>query len=178
MRMRWKNVVFCKDKRRIKKTYYESFSKKERMSWTLMLSLSCTPTTKFRSFYDDEKLCGFIYYGALGNYVFVMFFAVDTKLRSRGYGSKILAELRTQYPNRKILVTIDPPSRDGVDIKTRRKQFYIRNGFKETGYYIKSFGNEQEILLSGGKFSKVGFSVFLLIYSCFAIWPRIEKHDF
>ena len=103
--------------------------------------------------------------------------AVDAKLRSRGYGSEILAELRTQYPNRKILVTIDPPSRDGVDIKTRRKQFYIRNGFNETGYYIKSFGNEQEILLSGGKFSKVGFSVFLLIYSCFAICPRIEKHD-
>ena len=32
--------------------------------------------------------------------------AVDAKLRSRGYGSEILAELRTQYPNRKILVTI------------------------------------------------------------------------
>lgn len=76
---------------------------------------------------------------------------------------------------RKILVTIDPPSRDVVDIKTRRKHFYIRNGFKETGYYIKSFGNEQEILASGGEFSKVGFSVFLLIYGCFAIWPRIEK---
>ena len=35
--MKWKNVVFCKDKRTIKKTYYESFSKTERMPWTLML---------------------------------------------------------------------------------------------------------------------------------------------
>ena len=121
--MRWKNVVFCKDKRTIKKTYYESFSQTERMPWTLMLLLSCTPTTRFRSFYDDEKLCGFIYYGALSSYVFVMFFAVDVELRGRGYGSKILAELRTQYPNRKILVTIDPPSRDMAHAHSERGRF-------------------------------------------------------
>lgn len=129
--MRWKNVVFCKDKRMIKKTYYESFSQKERMSWTVMLSLSCTPTTKFRSYYDDEKLCGFIYYGALGNYVFVIFFAVDVELRSRGYGRKILTALSTQDPNRKILVTIDPQSRDVVDIKLEERSFIFETDLKK-----------------------------------------------
>ena len=50
-------------------------------------------------------------------------------------------------------------------------------GFGETGFCIKSFGDVQEILISGGQFSRVGFSVFLLLYSCFAIWPIIKRND-
>lgn len=175
--MKWKNVIFCKEKAAIKEIYCEAFTKSERMPWGFMLVLSCIPTTRFRAFYEDEKLCGFLYYGVLGRYLFVMFFSVKVELRCCGYGSRILTELRKQYPNHRIIVTIEPPLRDVLDIRARRKQFYLRNGFGETGFCIKSFGNVQEILISGGQFSRVGFSVLLLLYSCFAIWPIIKRND-
>lgn len=60
--MRWTDILLCKDKRKIKGIYYESFPSKERMPWAMMLFLSMLPTTKFKAIYDDEKLCGFIYF--------------------------------------------------------------------------------------------------------------------
>ena len=173
--MRWTDILLCKDKRKIKGIYYESFPSKERMPWVMMLFLSMLPTTKFKAIYDDEKLCGFIYFGVLGKHVFVMFFAVDSELRNCGYGSKILSELKERYPKKTIVVTIEPTVNTSLDIRGRRKQFYIRNNFAETGCFIKSFGDLQEILVCGGTFNRKTFSMFLLSYSFFAIWPRYDK---
>lgn len=173
--MRWTDILLCKDKRKIKRIYYESFPSKERMPWTMMLFLSMLPTTKFKAIYDDEKLCGFIYFGVLGKHVFVMFFAVDSELRNCGYGSKILSELKERYPKKMIVVTIEPTVNNPLDIRDRRKQFYIRNNFAETGCFIKSFGDLQEILVCGGTFNRKTFSMFLLSYSFLAIWPRYDK---
>lgn len=173
--LRYEHILKCKDKNQIKKIYFDSFPKKERMPWGLMLLLSCFPTTRFYAYSDDDKPCGFLYYGILGRYIFVMFFAVDKELRCSGYGSRILVELIAKYPKHKIFVTIEPPSEDPTDIRFRRKQFYLRNSFEDTGYVIKSFGDTQEILISGGKFRKNIFALFLLAYSCLAIIPRIKK---
>lgn len=105
--MKWKNIIFCKEKAAIKKIYCEAFGKSERMPWGFMLMLSCIPTNKFRAFYENEKLCGFMYYGVLGRYLFVMFFSVKAELRCCGYGSRMLTELRKQYPNHQIIVKVN-----------------------------------------------------------------------
>lgn len=123
--MRWTDILLCKDKRKIKRIYYESFPSKERMPWAMMLFLSMLPTTKFKAIYDDEKLCGFIYFGVLGKHVFVMFFAVDSEMRNCGYGSKILSELKERYPKKMIVVTIEPTVNNPLDIRDRRKQFIL-----------------------------------------------------
>jgi len=147
--MRCKNIILCKDKKIIKEIYYEAFPDGVRMPWIMMLILACSPTTRFKVYYDADIPCGFTYHGILMGYIFVMFFAVKNELRCCGYGGKILSEIRTLYPNHKILVTIEPSTEESEDIRTQRKNFYLRNGFEETGFNIKSFGTEQEILISG-----------------------------
>lgn len=63
-----------------------------------------------------------------------MFFAVDKALRSKGYGSAILQEIQDMYLEKKIIISIEACDKSATDIevRTRRKEFYIRNGYKET----------------------------------------------
>ena len=179
MNLKVKRVLFCKDKKKVKEIYFTAFPKKERMPFGMMLALSILPTTKFVAYYDEDQVCGFLYYGKVARQVFVMFFAVDEQLRSKGYGSEILGMLHKKYPKCRSTVTIDPPIEGSLDleIRQRRKQFYQRNGFVDSKYDIKLYGIIQQILVSGGTFSKARFSAFLLAYSCLAIIPKVKTRQ-
>ncbi|NLG04476.1 MAG: GNAT family N-acetyltransferase [Clostridia bacterium] len=175
--LRIENVLFSKHKKQIKEIYIDSFPKEERMPFGMMIFMTCFITTKFFAYYDGDTLCGFIYMAKIGRQIFILFFAVDEKLRSKGYGAKILGEIRARYPKCNIVVSIEHCGEDApeLELRQRRKGFYMRNGYSDSGYNIKLAGVEQELLVSGGEFNKVRFTLFLLGYSCLAIIPKIWK---
>lgn len=142
----------------------------------MMLAMSVLWNTDFYAYFDGETLCGFTYQATVGNITVLLFFAVDEKLRSKGYGSAILAKLEEAYPKNQIVITIEPIDENAPDIETRRrrKKFYLGNGWKETGYYI-SFGGKQEILFKNGEFTKGGLRLFFMLYSNFTMYPKIWK---
>jgi len=109
--------------------------------------------------------------------VFIMFLAVDEKLRSKGYGSAILHEIQKIYPDKKITISIEPCDDKAPDIalRKRRKAFYMRNGYIETGYFMKLNGVMQEIIITNGEFVKGEFRLFFILYSNGTVWPRIWK---
>lgn len=178
MDLRVEKIWRSKRKKEIKNIYMSSFEKKDRMPFFMMIAMSFLWDTEFFSFYDGGILCGFIYMANIHRMSFVMFFAVDEKLRSKGYGSSILKKIQMMYPKNKIIITIEPCDADveDVELRIRRKNFYMRNGYKETGYFIK-LGKEQEIIINNGIFKRWQFSIFLLFYSCLAIIPRIRKKE-
>ena len=163
----------------IKRIYFEAFPKKERMPFPMMVAMSKLWNTQFFSFYDGDVPCGFIYLASIGKIVFVMFFAVDKALRSKGYGSAILQDIKNKYPEKKIIVSIEPYEKDAPDIelRTRRKDFYMRNGYKETGYMMKLNGVVQEIIISNGTFVKREFRSFFALYSNGIMYPKIWKQQ-
>ena len=85
----------------VKRIYFEAFPLKERMPFPLMVAMSKLWNTQFWSFYDNNTLCGFVYLAHSRKIVFVMFFAVERSLRSKGYGSAILREIQSRYPDKK-----------------------------------------------------------------------------
>ena len=163
----------------VKQIYFDTFPKKERMPFSMMVAMSKFWNTDFLSFYDGDTFCGFIYLAHNRNIIFVMFFAVDEKLRSKGYGSTILQEIQKKYPKKKIIISIEPCDETAPDIETRkrRKDFYLRNGYKETGYMIKLSGVVQEIIIANGEFNKTQFHNFFVLYSNGTMWPRIWKQS-
>lgn len=171
------NVLRSKFKREIKEIYMASFPKEERMPFALMIMMSYLWNTQFLSFYDKETLCGLVYMATLGRQTFIMFFAVDAKLRSKGYGSSILNEIQSLYPQNKIIVSIEPcnESAENIEQRLKRKKFYIRNGYQETGYFMKLSGQEQAIIIKNGTFDKRKFMVFFVLYSCCTVIPKIWK---
>ena len=163
----------------VKRIYFESFPKSERMPFPLMVAMSKLWNTDFLGFYEEDTLCGFIYLAHNRKIVFVMFFAVDAALRSKGFGSAILQEIQKKYPTKKIIMSIEPCDETAPDIEIRkkRKAFYLRNGYKETGYMIKLAGVVQEIIIANGEFNKSQFKRFFVLYSNGTMWPRIWKQS-
>ena len=161
----------------VRDIYFDSFPKNERMPFPIMVAMSKLWNTDFWGFYDNDTLCGFVYLAHNRKIVFVMFLAVDKTLRSKGYGSAILQEIQNKYPNKKIIISIEPcePNSPDIKLRTKRKDFYMRNGYKETGYMMKLNGVVQEIIIINGEFSKKQFRTFFALYSNGTMWPRIWK---
>ena len=138
----------------IKRIYFEAFPKNERMPFFMMVAMSKLWNTQFLGFYSGDIPCGFIYLASNRKIVFVMYFAVDKNLRSKGYGSYILQKIKNKYPDKKIIISIEPCDNSAPDIELRkkRKSFYMKNGYKKTGYMMKLNGVVQEIIITNGEF--------------------------
>ena len=177
MELRVEKVAKSKRKREIKEVYLSSFPKEERMPFSLMLMMSCLWNTDFLAFYDGDTLCGFVYLASIRKLTFLMFFAVAESLRSQGYGSRILEELQARKEDHKIVVSIEPCDGTAEDMeqRIRRKRFYQKNGYAETGYFMKLAGQKQEILIKNGVFSKKEFTLFFLQYSNLTTIPKLWK---
>lgn len=122
-------------------------------------------------------MCGFVYMAMNRSLAFIMFLAVDKALRSQGYGSAILQEISKKYPNKKIIISIEPCDKHAPDLKIRkmRKAFYLKNGYQETGYKVKLNGVVQDIIIKNGEFSRKEFRSFFAVYSNGTVWPQIRK---
>lgn len=161
----------------IKRIYFEAFPRQERMPFFMMVAMSKLWNTQFLSFYDGDEPCGLIYLAHNKKLVFVMFLAVEQRLRSKGYGSSILQHIQSIYPNKKIIISIEPCEADAPDIQIRqkRKAFYLRNGYQESSYTLKLNGLTQEIIIANGTFQKSEFRAFFTVYSFGAMYPKIWK---
>lgn len=109
----------------VKRIYFDSFPKKERIPFPIMILLSKITHTDFLAFYDKNILSGFVYLSAIENITFIMFFTVDKNVRSKGYGSKILEEVQSLYPNNKIVISIERCDVEAPNLndRIRRKNF-------------------------------------------------------
>ncbi|MFR8104080.1 MAG: GNAT family N-acetyltransferase [Clostridia bacterium] len=161
----------------VKRVYVDSFSKEERMPFSIMIFLTKITHTDFLAFYDKNTLCGFVYSATIKNITFIMFFAVDKNIRSKGYGSKILEEMQRLYPKNKIVISIERCDVEATNIndRIRRKNFYLKNGYIDTGYLIELSKIEQEIIIKNGTFDKDELFNFFVKYSNGTMKPKIWK---
>jgi len=138
------DFLSSRDKKLIKKLYYESFDIDERFPFWLLKKCSKEKNIKFNVIYNKDKVIGFQYIIEYDNIAYLMYFAVKKSQRNNGYGSEILKKLNKSYKN--ILLCIEKSNEKVFDIKHKRKQFYLRNGFVETNKYIVDNNVEYELL--------------------------------
>lgn len=167
------------DKGRVKEIYMQAFAKEDRMPYWLMLIMAKMKNTDFLSFYDGDTLCGFVYMATSENLTFVMFFAVEETLRSKGYGGNILEKVLERYPKNKIVITIERCDENANNFQQRlkRKEFYLRNGYFETGYLVELGDQKQEIIIKNGAFDPKEFIRFFKKYSNGMIKPKVWSTD-
>lgn len=120
-----------------------SFPEHENRGYEKQKELLCNP--KFHIYVmkadDTNQIKGFISIWDIEDYAFIDHFAVSSKIRNEGIGSKILKELSTSI-NKNVFLEVDIPE---TDIARRRIQFYERNG-----YYLNPFHYELPALFKGG----------------------------
>ena len=90
-------------------------------------------------FTDDGQFVGFCYSFESEGSVFLVYIATLPGLRGKGYGARMLDEMRRIKAGRNMFLVLegtDGSPEDGMRI--RRRNFYLRNGCTDTGVRILS----------------------------------------
>lgn len=100
---------------------------------------------------DGQQLAGYAFFVATGNHRLLDYFAVLPQLRSQGIGSAFCRAITDTFSHAEsILVEVENPdfakSAQDINLQNRRLQFYLRNGFMDTGINADTFGVNYRIL--------------------------------
>ena len=163
-----------KEYKNILNLYKESFPKNERLPIWLLNIMSKRTCVDFLAFYDNNIFCGFSYLIHNNNITFILYLAIDTSIRSKGYGTKILNLISNNKQNNSIILNIETVSNKYADYKQRLnlQKFYFKNGFVDTKYKLVDSGNIYDVLYKGNNFSKSEYEKLLKTFS----FGFIKKH--
>lgn len=141
--------------RQVVELFKTAFPKEEQMPLWLLRGLSHRRGIEFLAFFDNTTFCGLTYFIRHDHRLFLLFFAVDGSIRSKGYGSQILTWLKTHYPDDQIILEIETvdPAFDNYQQRQSRQKFYFKNGFKDTGVKTKEQNVVYDILSNSDNFS-------------------------
>ena len=142
------------DKLQVMELYEEAFPPRERMPFDLMLEVSQLDNADLCSVYDDDEFVAFYLLIRNENLRYVSFLAVTPRKRGQGYGTKVLEFIKENYADYDLILDEEPvdPNAENSDQREARERFYTRNGFVSTGYVITAYGQDYEILNTGGDF--------------------------
>ncbi|NGZ77648.1 GNAT family N-acetyltransferase [Saccharibacillus alkalitolerans] len=154
----------------IKALYEEAFPQNERAPLSILFRKARKPFVDFTAYYEENDLIGFSYLSLYRDLVFVMYLAIEPWQRSKGYGSRILEQIRRTYPDNRIVLNIEAfdPGASNAEERRRRREFYVRSGYAGSGFLVKEFGVLYEALVQGGP---VGQDEYLRLYGRFMGFP-------
>ena len=139
----------------IRELYERAFPKNERRPFMELLSVPESPAETV-ALYDGEQFCGFaVFLNGVG-ISHIIYLAIEENLRNRGYSSSALQLLHEYKSGRRIMVDIELEKQNAKNNEQRRKrkQFYLRNGYKQTSIYYRWQKEDYEILAYGGNISE------------------------
>lgn len=147
------------EKRKVKKLYYSAFPKVERCPYSILKSRVKQGKGEFLSIYEENNFVGLIYNIVYLDIVYIYYFAIDEHLRNKGYGSKILDDIKLMYKDKRIILMAESIDENASNYQERvnRGMFYLKNGFYHQGYTISEFDVCYDMLGCSNVVSKTEF---------------------
>lgn len=135
---------------RVESLYRRAFPKNERKP--IELFLMGDDRCDFVAFYDEDLFCGFAALLTWKDITHILYFAIENTLRDRGYGSGAIQALRALRPGNRFIadIEVDDIHSPNHEQRQKRKQFYLRNGYQESGVGYEWQGENYEIMVAGG----------------------------
>ena len=126
-----------------------AFPRNEQVPMWLLRMLAFRKSVNFRAFYEDAQFCGVLYTAEDNKYIFVLYLAVNDRIRSKGYGTKILDWLK-ENTEKIIVLNVESlnPSAPNALQREKRISFYSRNGIFDTGCRFVDGGEKYSVLAS------------------------------
>lgn len=127
------------------------FPQEELVSYDLLLDYSERDDVDFHAVVDGVEFVGLVYCLVFDEFVYLFYLAVNPDLQSRGYGSRILAELKRRYPGKTIVIELESTSveADNMDQRIARACFYERNGFTRLPFRVLENGVAYDMFSCG-----------------------------
>lgn len=125
-----------------------SFPDDERMDIDLIVDRSKIQKVDFYAVYLDEEFVGFFNTMVYKHTAYVLFLAVEENKRDLGIGSEILKLIAKIYEGYQVVLDLEvqDENADNASQRIRRKKFYLRNGYVETGYILEYEDVKLELL--------------------------------
>lgn len=139
--------------------YHTAFPKEERIPIKFLMSHK---ESELIACYDGEIFCGFYSTLTFGDITHILFLAIFDELRDQGYGSLLLGMISKRYKNNRIILDIESevPDAPNYEQRVRRKAFYVKNGYIESGIEYDWRGVPYKILIKNGSISEQEFDAF------------------
>lgn len=170
-----KKVQYDSDYKMVKELYSYAFPDIERLPLVLLKLMSLKSNIEFYSVYDDDDFCGMLYMVNNKGKTLIYYFAVRSDIRSMGYGTRILEWLKKEKNSFSLIMETVREESDNHLQRQKRKEFYLKNGFKDTGYYMKDYSGTFDILITD---SNINPKEFMKLIKQFTFWMNIEVGEF
>lgn len=154
-----------------------AFPKNEQFPMWLLRLLACKKSIDFTAYYDEELFAGVSYTAMSDNMIFILFLAVNSNIRSKGYGTAILEHIKKNSNGKTITLNIEPviESAENYEQRKSRLLFYERNGFNVTEYMIEDNGENYLILSNTSEYSIADFKEVIKKMSFGLYNPKVHK---
>lgn len=142
---------------------HEAFPPHERVPAEQFLRLAGKGLLDFWALRHQGKFAGYMSILPYRNMAYLSFLAIEAGRRGRGLGSAALQALREHYPGHLQIVDLEPldESADNHVQRARRRSFYLKNGYRPTGWFLSYDAGTFEILCAGGDFDIAPFQELL-----------------
>lgn len=132
-----------------------AFPANENYSMDQILGLAERDGIEYKSFWEDDVLCGILFYNCGADMIYLFYIAVNPTLRSKGYGTRLLSWLGSCHPDKAIVLNVEPTGlgSENEDQRVRRMAFYERHGFRSVGTRLSDDSGLYDILSTSRSFN-------------------------
>ncbi len=145
---------------KIRNLYQASFPSAQRIEFEyLMIS---DGHREILGIYLDDRLVGFMSVLTFGDLSYIAYFAIESGLRGQGLGTRAIGLIGNRKPANRLILDIEATDEMAPDnqLRQRRKQFYLDNGFKEAGISYTWNNVAYETLVKNGDITENEFDEF------------------
>lgn len=147
----------------LKALYFEAFPKEERKTFTFIEQLQKENKCVVHTAVEDGKFAGLAIILIDEKYALIDYLAVASEMRDCGIGSKILDELKTLYREKCLFLERETvlKSCENPEQRSRRRHFYLKNGFSDSGVYVNVYTVDMTLMTFGNSIRFEDYSDFL-----------------
>lgn len=152
----------------------EAFPPEEYLAPSELVKMAQSDHFDFLALLDEDGFVGFMVVMLYENMAYLFFLAIDAASRGKGYGSRAIETLKAEYPDK--IHTVDfemlDDSAPNKQQREKRRSFYLRNGYRETGLFLSYLGVDYEVFCMGEGFDPDSFKAMMKTIQVKGFNPR------
>ena len=154
MNVKFTNIQTKTERKLVQALYNQSVPTHEKAYFYPLWWKRNRKNVSFVNIYHGDKWVGWIFYSIHKDLIKVTFFATIDSKKTREYDSAMFDQLKKLYPNHRIIMGVEIENADGANHEkaVKEQQFYQKNGFIPTGYFVQREGDSFEFMRIGNDF--------------------------
>lgn len=152
----------------------EAFPPEEYLAPSELVKMAHSDHFDFLALIHEEIFVGFMVVMLYKDMAYLFFLAIDKNCRNKGYGSRAIETLKAEYPDKTHTVDFEmlDESAPNSDQRKKRRSFYLRNGYQETGLFLSYLGIDYEVFCMGETFNTDTFKAMMKTIQVDGFNPR------